>query len=235
MVFTESYESKTVLNQINEITSSTKIPQKSPGEDEVPIKSKKKSKKSEIRRSVRIKHIETKKIIDKETELAEKLKQLNDNESSHSSPSSSASNNPFASTSAALINETNKKNVLNKALDELEDYRNEIKTLISENWPKFIYSDENIYLFKYKKSKSNKQAKRMTCDCSTSEQERSLGLVPCGEDCLNRMLMIECSSRCACDKYCTNKRFQRKQYSLIIPLNDYLVLLNPFQYSLAIP
>jgi hypothetical protein len=211
----ENQSPKILLNQINEITSSTV--QKS-----IEI-SKKKSKKNEVRRSDRIKHIETKKIHDKETELAEKLKQLNDNESSHSSPSSSS--NQFTS-SSTLVHENNtqslqevKKNLLT---DEAEDYKNELKRLISENWPKFIHSDENIYLFKYKKSKSNKQAKRMTCDCSTSEQERSLGFIPCGEDCLNRMLMIECGSRCACDNFCTNKRFQRKEYSFITPFKTSL-------------
>lgn len=234
----DSTTSEIILNQINEITSSSvsvkEKAQKLDEESSTTIKSKKKSKKkNEVRRSVRIKHIETKKIHDKETELAEKLKQLNENESfSRSppqSPSSSSSNQQFSST----MDETNsiqkqqssspkgfKKMLLSKAFNEIaarSEYNNEINKLVTENWPKFSYLDENVYLFKYKKSKSNKQAKRMTCDCSTSEQERNLGLVPCGEDCLNRMLMIECGSRCACDSYCTNKRFQRHQYSFIIP------------------
>lgn len=35
----------------------------------------------------------------------------------------------------------------------------------------------------------------MICDCSTSEQERQLGIAACGADCLNRMLLIECGNR----------------------------------------
>lgn len=31
----------------------------------------------------------------------------------------------------------------------------------------------------------------MVCDCSTSEEERASDIQACGEDCLNRMLMIE--------------------------------------------
>lgn len=31
----------------------------------------------------------------------------------------------------------------------------------------------------------------MVCDCTTSRDERSRGMVACGENCLNRLLMIE--------------------------------------------
>ena len=31
----------------------------------------------------------------------------------------------------------------------------------------------------------------MVCDCTTSKSERSRGFPACGEDCLNRLLMIE--------------------------------------------
>ena len=42
-----------------------------------------------------------------------------------------------------------------------------------------------------KKSKGSKEIRRMVCDCTTSKEERSFGIQACGEDCLNRMLMIE--------------------------------------------
>ena len=43
-----------------------------------------------------------------------------------------------------------------------------------------------------KKSKELKEAKRMVCDCTLPPlAERERGVMPCGEDCLNRMLMIE--------------------------------------------
>ena len=47
-----------------------------------------------------------------------------------------------------------------------------------------------------KSSKSQKEAKRMVCDCSTSEEDRASGIEPCGDDCLNRMLMIEWYVQC---------------------------------------
>ncbi|ELU11300.1 hypothetical protein CAPTEDRAFT_160470, partial [Capitella teleta] len=58
----------------------------------------------------------------------------------------------------------------------------------------------------------------MVCDCSPPSQEDiSMGLAFCGEDCLNRMLMIECGSRCPCGDMCTNKRFQRRHYAKTEP------------------
>ncbi|XP_031552066.1 histone-lysine N-methyltransferase SETD2-like [Actinia tenebrosa] len=48
----------------------------------------------------------------------------------------------------------------------------------------------------------------MTCECYT-ELEDNEDVVPCGENCLNRLLMIECNNRCSCGNRCTNKRFQQ--------------------------
>ena len=57
----------------------------------------------------------------------------------------------------------------------------------------------------------------MVCDCTTSQQEREMGLVPCGSDCLNRMLLIECGSRCPCGEFCTNRNFKLKNNAKIEP------------------
>ena len=57
----------------------------------------------------------------------------------------------------------------------------------------------------------------MVCDCSTSRQERSLGMAACGDDCLNRLLMIECSNNCPCEEYCSNKNFKNKNNAPIVP------------------
>ncbi|KAK7506668.1 hypothetical protein BaRGS_00002143 [Batillaria attramentaria] len=78
-----------------------------------------------------------------------------------------------------------------------------------DSYPVFEEISENIHLTERKKSKS---MKRMVCDCTTSKSDRAMGIPACGPDCLNRMLMIECGSRCPCLDYCTNKRFQKKQY-----------------------
>lgn len=81
----------------------------------------------------------------------------------------------------------------------------------------FDLIDENVYLCERKRSKQMREVRRMVCDCSTSKEDREMGIAGCGEDCLNRMLFIECGSRCACGEYCTNKRFQKKQYSNVAP------------------
>lgn len=85
-----------------------------------------------------------------------------------------------------------------------------------DSYPVFELITENIHLTERKKSKS---MKRMVCDCTTSKVDRAMGISACGLDCLNRMLMIECGSRCPCLDYCTNKRFQKKQYMKTEPFN----------------
>ncbi|KAF3691864.1 Histone-lysine N-methyltransferase SETD2 [Channa argus] len=80
--------------------------------------------------------------------------------------------------------------------------------------PYFDLMEENLYLTERKKSKSHRDIKRMQCECPVlSREERSRGVLACGEDCLNRLLMIECSSRCLNGVYCSNRRFQMKQHS----------------------
>ena len=57
-----------------------------------------------------------------------------------------------------------------------------------------VEMSECVFLLSRKKSKELKEAKRMVCDCSLPmHSERMRGVHPCGEDCLNRMLMIEWS------------------------------------------
>uniref|UniRef100_A0A667ZXC8 [histone H3]-lysine(36) N-trimethyltransferase n=1 Tax=Myripristis murdjan TaxID=586833 RepID=A0A667ZXC8_9TELE len=80
--------------------------------------------------------------------------------------------------------------------------------------PYFDLIEENLYLTERKKNKSHRDIKRMQCECSVlSRDERSRGVLACGEDCLNRLLMIECSSRCLNGVYCSNRRFQMKQHA----------------------
>ncbi|XP_028326057.1 histone-lysine N-methyltransferase SETD2 isoform X2 [Gouania willdenowi] len=80
--------------------------------------------------------------------------------------------------------------------------------------PYFDLIDENRYLTERKKSKSHRDIKRMQCECPVlPREERSRGVLACGEDCLNRLLMIECSSRCLNGAHCSNRRFQMKQHA----------------------
>ncbi|KAH8415566.1 hypothetical protein KR222_005456 [Zaprionus bogoriensis] len=62
---------------------------------------------------------------------------------------------------------------------------------------------DNYYRCARQVSKENAE---MQCDC-----EEAVGQVPCGEGCINRMLMIECGPLCTHGDRCTNKRFQQHQ------------------------
>lgn len=59
----------------------------------------------------------------------------------------------------------------------------------------------------------SKEAKKMTCDCFLTPSEFDRGEMGCGDDCLNRMLLIECGPRCVVGDRCTNRRFQKHENS----------------------
>ena len=48
----------------------------------------------------------------------------------------------------------------------------------------------------------------MECDCTISKEDYEKSIKGCGDDCLNRLLMIECSKNCSLGDLCGNKRFQ---------------------------
>ncbi|KAM4705207.1 histone-lysine N-methyltransferase SETD2 [Rhinophrynus dorsalis] len=119
---------------------------------------------------------------------------------------------------AGLMDSTTSKQGEVGDLCSMDDFRD------SQHWkdfskqgkmpPYFDLIEENVYLTERKKNKSHRDIKRMQCECPLlSKEERAQGDVACGEDCLNRLLMIECSSRCPNGEYCSNRRFQRKQHA----------------------
>lgn len=59
----------------------------------------------------------------------------------------------------------------------------------------------------------SKEAKKMTCDCFLTNSEIERGEMGCGDDCLNRMLLIECGPKCVVGDRCTNRRFQKHENS----------------------
>lgn len=87
------------------------------------------------------------------------------------------------------------------------------RMIVEGRMQNFIHLTENLYIGEKKKSKRSKEVRRMVCDCSLTKEEIARGEVGCGEDCLNRLLMIECGSRCPLRERCTNKRFQNFQYA----------------------
>lgn len=84
--------------------------------------------------------------------------------------------------------------------------------------PIYDHIEENIYRFNRKKCKSKKQVRRMVCDCTLTKEEQEYGVLGCKEECLNRLLMIECGSRCPIGEACSNKKFQKVRFFLNINL-----------------
>lgn len=83
---------------------------------------------------------------------------------------------------------------------------------VEEGLKSFEIISHNVFLTPRIKSKE-KEIKKMMCDCTLSKEEMAKGEMGCGEDCLNRLLMIECGIRCVLGNYCSNRRFQNCQYT----------------------
>ncbi|KAL7307715.1 hypothetical protein TKK_0000390 [Trichogramma kaykai] len=81
---------------------------------------------------------------------------------------------------------------------------------MEERLSQFEHLTENLYLTE---RFTNKETKKMLCDCFLTEEDIERGELGCGEDCLNRLLMIECGPRCIVGDRCTNKRFQNCEYA----------------------
>lgn len=71
------------------------------------------------------------------------------------------------------------------------------RELIDERLSKFITITENIYLSQRVVCKINKT---MKCDCTISEEEIRNGDLGCRTNCINRLLYIECSTKCRLGK-----------------------------------
>ncbi|XP_071942305.1 uncharacterized protein [Antedon mediterranea] len=157
---------------------------------------------------------------DQNTTTSESVKDLFLDESGEDKPKLLGSNLGVDITSEAEENSASKQvdsNSSSKPSDrqhvkDVPDYK-AMGILSERDYPEFDSLTENIYLTERKRSKSSKEARRMLCECTTSSEDRRRGFRACDEDCLNRLLMIECSSRCPCGDYCTNKRFQRREYA----------------------
>nr|CAD7432157.1 unnamed protein product [Timema monikensis] len=111
---------------------------------------------------------------------------------------------------------------------------------MEEKLRQFVPLPENEYLTN---RSTSKEAKRMVCDCFLTQEEIIRGEMGCGEDCLNRLLMLEWNTgglqfpekitaasivykaaatyglvweigaRCPVSERCTNKRFQKQDYA----------------------
>jgi histone-lysine N-methyltransferase SETD2 len=176
-----------------------------------------------LRRSDRIKTIENHKIQNKELAITKKLNKLSKSGSQLNLVDEN-SLNEFDSPMSELANKSGDNS--NEAVEFNRSFESNDELTSAQDMQElaqlYEHIDENLYVsVKRKKLMLNKEAKRMACDCSTSEQERAMGLVPCGDDCLNRMLMIECGVRCPCGEYCTNRNFRNKTNAKIRPFKTH--------------
>lgn len=110
------------------------------------------------------------------------------------------------------VTETEQKNV-----DVVED-NSEIEPLAPydpENFNQpapFAYITENDYMTLRSSTRDRKHSKKMVCVCQF-DPETDNPEDACGDNCLNRILMMECGSRCPSGEYCRNRRFQKAQYA----------------------
>ncbi|XP_065176280.1 histone-lysine N-methyltransferase SETD2-like [Sycon ciliatum] len=78
---------------------------------------------------------------------------------------------------------------------------------------------ENVYLNERKSSKNGKRDNKMQCDCEIA-YENGQPILGCGEDCINRLLMIECNPKlCEYGEFCQNQRFQKRQHAHVEQFN----------------
>ncbi|KAG8181928.1 hypothetical protein JTE90_000039, partial [Oedothorax gibbosus] len=122
-----------------------------------------------------------------------------------------------------ILNETKRLEIkledISKSSENLEEnsLKKDENSEIMAKIPSYVELEENLYLFEKKRTKRKKEVRRMLCECSLTEEERDKGVLGCQDECLNKLLMIECGSRCATGEACSNKRFQKRQYAKVIP------------------
>uniref|UniRef100_A0A1A9X5E3 [histone H3]-lysine(36) N-trimethyltransferase n=1 Tax=Glossina brevipalpis TaxID=37001 RepID=A0A1A9X5E3_9MUSC len=109
-----------------------------------------------------------------------------------------------------------KDDVETKSHYTLDDHLTDLAEVEAKN-AKFLKEMEerlsNFHVIKENEYKCerviSREARKMICDCFLTAVEEERGELGCGEDCLNRLLMIECGSHCNVKERCTNKRFQK--------------------------
>lgn len=96
-----------------------------------------------------------------------------------------------------------------KTTEEIEEEQRQ-ERICEERLKHFVTIKEN----EYKCDRNiSREAKKMLCDCFLTQDEVDRGELGCGEDCLNRLLMIECGPKCNIGARCTNHRFQNAEYA----------------------
>jgi len=73
--------------------------------------------------------------------------------------------------------------------------------------PEFKVIDEPHYRCNKDFVRAEKSMRNMDCECRLPDDDPAA--VCCGDECINRATLVECSSRCKTGDRCTNKDFQR--------------------------
>ena len=81
---------------------------------------------------------------------------------------------------------------------------------VQQRLKSFEHISTNVFICQRRR---NKQTREMECDCSLSKEDIAAGKKGCGDDCLNRLLMVECNKSCSLGSNCANKRFQNVENS----------------------
>ena len=103
---------------------------------------------------------------------------------------SSCNNSPLTMSPKAGNSQSNQLESLGDLAKEksLKDIQKTNAAIVEERLQSFEHMDENLYLTS---KKTSKEVKRMLCDCTLTKEEIARDEVGCGEDCINRLLMIE--------------------------------------------
>ncbi|XP_066260562.1 histone-lysine N-methyltransferase Set2 [Euwallacea similis] len=183
-------------------------------------KGKKDEASEEVRRSDRIKTIP--RIKKKSYGLVKSKSELSLDAENSDSNSIHDKSSP---TSFPPLTKTDKSKLKSKSSDNLEigglltstdpkvialKKEKSAKAEIEARLKTFVHLKENV--FKTDRQ-TCKEAKEMVCDCYLAEEDIQNNEFGCGDDCLNRLLMIECGDLCQVRNRCTNKRFQKSLFA----------------------
>lgn len=92
--------------------------------------------------------------------------------------------------------------------DHLKSKRLERKRSTVAQPSSWILIKSNLYLYRKRKNQTIDEV--MVCTCKPGRD----GRLGCGDECLNRMLNIECvRGYCPCGDRCTNQQFQKRKYA----------------------
>ncbi|XP_056630996.1 probable histone-lysine N-methyltransferase CG1716 isoform X2 [Diorhabda sublineata] len=221
----------TTKNNKKPIKKESEKKDKKSGKSEETIKNKMEIEDEEkVRRSSRIKSIS---VLNKKTTgwgLVKSKSESSLNESDMSDSSSlQAESEKSTPTASPKINSRDKKwksnellalsnnshNVLPFKTEELNK-RPRKDPVVEARLKQFVHLKENQYRTDRMMCK---EAKKMVCDCFLTSEELEANEYGCGEDCLNRLLLIECGNLCTVGDRCTNKRFQRSAFAPVEVFN----------------